>query len=46
MTRADFDPLVEFYGMWNTELAERHLPIPETHARKYECVGGYLIMSP
>ncbi|TCP57370.1 putative restriction endonuclease [Tamaricihabitans halophyticus] len=45
-TPSGFDPLVEFYGMWNTELAERYLPIPHTHARKYECVGGNLIMSP
>lgn len=42
----EFDPLVEFYGMWNTELAEHYLPIPWTHARKYECVGGFLVMSP
>jgi Uma2 family endonuclease len=42
----DFDPLVEFYGMWNTELAEYYLPIPRVHAGKYECLDGYLIMSP
>ncbi|WP_158879566.1 Uma2 family endonuclease [Amycolatopsis anabasis] len=43
---SEFDPLVEFYGMWNTELAEHYLPIPRVHAHKYECLGGYLIMSP
>ncbi len=42
----EFDPLVELYGMWNTGLAERYLPIPRAHAGKYECLGGYLIMSP
>ena len=25
----DFDPLVEFVGMWNTRLAERYLPADE-----------------
>lgn len=43
----DFDPLVELYGMWTTEMAEHYLPIP--HAQligKYECLDGYLIMSP
>lgn len=43
---SDFDPLVEFYGMWNTELAEDYLPIPHALVGKYECLDGYLIMSP
>jgi Uma2 family endonuclease len=42
----DFDPLAEFYGIWNTDLAEDYLPIPHVHAGKYECLDGYLIMSP
>ncbi|TCO64739.1 Uma2 family endonuclease [Actinocrispum wychmicini] len=43
----DFDPLVEFYGMWNTELAELYLPLPNVPMiGKYECLDGYLIMSP
>ncbi len=42
----DFDPLVEFAGMWNTRLAERYLPIPELPGAKYECVDGRLIMTP
>ncbi|GAB3485232.1 hypothetical protein [Amycolatopsis cihanbeyliensis] len=39
MVSPEFDPLVEFYGMWNTELAEQYLPLPRVHARKYECLG-------
>jgi Uma2 family endonuclease len=43
----DFDPLVELYGMWTTELAEHYLPIPHAPTvGKYECLDGYLIMSP
>ncbi|RSM84559.1 Uma2 family endonuclease [Kibdelosporangium aridum] len=43
----DFDPLVELYGMWTTELAEHYLPIPNAPLiGKYECLDGYLIMSP
>jgi hypothetical protein len=43
----EFDPLVEFYGMWTTELAEHYLPIPHVPlVGKYECLDGYLIMSP
>ncbi|MBP2321901.1 Uma2 family endonuclease [Kibdelosporangium banguiense] len=43
----EFDPLVEFYGMWTTELAEHYLPIPFARmVGKYECQDGYLIMSP
>src|SRR5205814_1259689 len=45
-TPEDFDPLVEFAGMWNTRLAERYLPIPELPGAKYECVDGRLIMTP
>jgi len=41
-----FDPLVELYGMWTTELAEHYLPVPGAPPAKYECVDGYLIMSP
>jgi Uma2 family endonuclease len=42
----DFDPLVEFVGMWNTRLAERYLPIPELPGAKYECVDGRLFVTP
>jgi Uma2 family endonuclease len=42
----DFDPLVEFVGMWNTRLAERYLPIPELPGAKYECVDGRLSVTP
>jgi Uma2 family endonuclease len=43
----DFDPLVQLYGMWNSELAEHYLPIPNAPTiGKYECLDGYLIMSP
>lgn len=43
----DFDPLVEFYGMWNTRLAEHYLPMPELFgAAKYECYGGRLVVTP
>ncbi|MFD1045970.1 Uma2 family endonuclease [Kibdelosporangium lantanae] len=44
---SEFDPLVELYGMWTTELAEHYLPIPNAPlVGKYECLDGYLIMSP
>jgi Uma2 family endonuclease len=42
----EFDPLVEFVGMWNTRLAEHYLPVPELPGAKYECVDGRLIMTP
>lgn len=42
----DFDPLVEFYGQWTTELAERYLPIPGIPVSKYECWDGRLYMAP
>lgn len=40
------DPLVEFYGRWNTGRAEDCLPLPLARAAKYECLGGYLTTSP
>lgn len=44
---SEFDPLVELYGMWTTELAEHYLPIPHAPlVGRYECLDGYLIMSP
>lgn len=42
----EFDPLVELAGMWNTQLAERYLPIEGVPAAKYECVDGSLYVSP
>jgi Uma2 family endonuclease len=45
-TFSGFDPLVELYGLWTTELAERYLPIPGMPPVKYECLDGHLIMSP
>ncbi|HEX3787074.1 MAG TPA: hypothetical protein VHW44_04380 [Pseudonocardiaceae bacterium] len=41
-----FDPLVELYGIRTAELAEHYLPLPGLPPAKYECVDGYLIMSP
>jgi Uma2 family endonuclease len=41
-----FDPLVDFDGIWTTELAERYLPIQGVPPAKYECVDGKLILSP
>lgn len=41
-----FDPLIDFDGMWTTELAEHYLPLPHVPAAKYECLDGKLIMSP
>lgn len=46
MDTADFDPLVEFYGQWTMELAERYLPIPGIPVSKYECWDGRLYMAP
>lgn len=43
---AHADPLVELYGEWTTELADKYLPIPGAPPAKYECVDGYLSMSP
>jgi Uma2 family endonuclease len=41
-----FDPLVDLHGIWTTELAELYLPIPGAPRVKYECLDGYLVMSP
>nr|WP_232327996.1 Uma2 family endonuclease [Kibdelosporangium sp. MJ126-NF4]CEL15836.1 hypothetical protein [Kibdelosporangium sp. MJ126-NF4]CTQ93761.1 hypothetical protein [Kibdelosporangium sp. MJ126-NF4] len=41
-----FDPLVDLYGIWTTDLAERYLPIEGAPPAKYECVDGKLILSP
>lgn len=46
MDADEFDPLVEFYGQWTMELAERYLPIPGLPASKYECWNGRLYMAP
>lgn len=47
MITRDFDPLSELYGQWTTEFAEAYLPIPGAAAgTSFECVDGYLIMSP
>ncbi|MGW0517833.1 Uma2 family endonuclease [Crossiella sp. NPDC003009] len=46
LVREPFDPLVDFDGMWTTELAEHYLPLPHVPAAKYECLDGKLIMSP
>lgn len=43
---AEFDPLVELYGLWTPELADRYLPIPGMPPAKYECLDGKLIVSP
>jgi hypothetical protein len=36
-----FDPLVDLGGMWTTQFADRHLPLPELPDARYECIGGY-----
>lgn len=41
-----FDPLVDLHGIWTTELAELYLPIPGAPRVKYECLDGFLVMSP
>lgn len=41
-----FDPLVDLHGIWTTEMAELYLPIPGAPRVKYECLDGYLVMSP
>jgi Uma2 family endonuclease len=47
MITRDFDPLSDLYGQWTTELAEMYLPIPEAApGTSFECVDGYLVMSP
>jgi hypothetical protein len=45
VTSTNFDPLVDLYGRWTTELAEEHLPIRGTLRVRYDCLDGYLIMS-
>ncbi len=42
----EFDPLVDLYGVWTPELADRYLPIPGMPPVKYECLDGKLILSP
>lgn len=46
MSLVPFDPLVELYGLWTTQLAERHLPVEGAPPARYECVDGCLTMSP
>ncbi|ATO15960.1 hypothetical protein CO540_20815 [Micromonospora sp. WMMA2032] len=41
-----FDPLVDFDGMWTTELADRYLPLRELPNARYECIDGRLVMTP
>jgi Uma2 family endonuclease len=41
-----FDPLVDFDGMWTTDLADRYLPLPELPDARYECIDGRLVVSP
>lgn len=43
---ATFDPLVDFDGLWTTELADRYLPLPELPDARYECIDGRLVVSP
>lgn len=47
VARDAFDPLSDLYGQWTTELADVYLPIPAAApGTSFECVDGYLIMSP
>lgn len=43
---ATFDPLVDFDGVWTTDLAERYLPLPELPDARYECIDGRLVVNP
>jgi hypothetical protein len=43
---ATFDPLIDFDGLWTTDLAERYLPLPELPDARYECIDGRLVVSP
>ncbi|MBF9133295.1 hypothetical protein I0C86_30670 [Plantactinospora sp. S1510] len=43
---AQLDPLVDFDGMWTTQLADRYLPLPELPTARYECINGRLVMAP
>jgi Uma2 family endonuclease len=42
----EFDPFVDFDGLWTTRLADDYLPDPRLPAAKYECIDGRLILSP
>jgi Uma2 family endonuclease len=42
----NFDPLDEFYGKWNTRLAERYRPFLARHFGKWECIDGRLVVAP
>ncbi|GAB2654897.1 hypothetical protein GCM10027271_11660 [Saccharopolyspora gloriosae] len=44
--RAEFDPLIDLYGVWTPELADRYLPIHGMPPVKYECLNGKLLVSP
>lgn len=41
-----FDPLVDFDGLWTTRLADHYLPLPELPTARYECIDGRLVMTP
>lgn len=43
---ATFDPLIDFDGLWTTDLAERYLPLPELPYARYQCIDGRLVVSP
>jgi Uma2 family endonuclease len=43
---AAFDPLIDFDGLWTTDLAERYLPLPELPDARYECIDGRLVVGP
>lgn len=43
---ATFDPLIDFDGLWTTDLAERYLPLPELPHARYQCIDGRLVVSP
>lgn len=42
----EFDPFVDFDGLWTTRLADDYLPDPRLPAAKYECIDGRLVLSP
>jgi Uma2 family endonuclease len=43
---ASFDPLVDFDGLWTTDLAEHYLPLLDLPEATYECIDGRLVVSP
>jgi Uma2 family endonuclease len=43
---ATFDPLVDFDGLWTTDLADHYLPLLELPEARYECIDGRLVVSP